>query len=87
MYIYSQNASMCDQTLLPLPMNETFKEGAEMYLSQPQNKVNEKGQNFIDSIKQNKLRIHWQPLSEWLKEHGEFTDDWGTDLDKLAIKK
>jgi len=78
MYIYSQNLKMCDQTLLPLPMNQTFKQGSEMYLSQPQNKVNEKGQTFIESIKQNKLRLIWQPLSEWLKEHTEFIDDWGS---------
>jgi len=58
-----------------------------MYLSQPQNKVNEKGQTFIESIKQNKLRLVWQPLSEWLKDHNEFIDEWGSDLDKLSIKK
>jgi len=87
MYIYSQNEKMCDQKLLPLPMNSTFKQGAEMYLSQPQTKVNEKGQTYIESIKQNKLKISYVSLSEWLKDHNEFIDDWGSDIDKLNIKK
>jgi ubiquitin-activating enzyme E1 C len=87
MYIYSKNVKMCDQTLFPKPMSEIFKEGAEVYLSQPQKKVNDKGQSFIESIKQNKLKLKWQPLSDWLKDHNEFTDEWGSDLDKLAIKK
>jgi hypothetical protein len=59
-----------------------------MYLSQPQNKKNEKtGQTFMESVKQNKLRMMYQPLSEWLKDHSEFIDEWGSDLDKLSVKK
>jgi len=87
MYIYSQNASLCDQALLPKPMSEVFKQGSEMILSQPQKKKNDKGQIFIESIKQNKLRMRFQPLSEWLKDHAEFINEWGTDIDKLSVKK
>jgi len=77
-FIYSQNVSMCDQTLLSKPMNEVFKEGYEMSLTQ----VSKQGET-----KQNKLRPIWQPLSDWLRDHNEFIDDWGSDLDKLSVKK
>jgi len=88
MYIYSPNLKLCDESLFNTPMKDIFKHGAEMYLSQPQNKKNEKtGQTFMESVKQNKLRIIYQPLSAWLKDHDEFIDEWGSDLDKLAVKK
>jgi ubiquitin-activating enzyme E1 C len=77
-YIYSQNVKMCDQTLLTESMNKTFKSGAELYLTQ----VNSKGET-----KQNKLRMVWQPLSDWLKDHNELIDEWGSDIDKLSVKK
>jgi len=88
-YIYSKRTDLCDQTLLPKPMSEVFKQGSEMYLTQPQEKRDEKtGQIFTESVKQNKLRILFQPLSDWLKDHNEFIDDWGSEIDKIGqIKK
>jgi len=42
---------------------------------------------FFDSIKENKLRLRFIELSEWLRGHQEFVDEWGSEVDKIAFKK
>jgi len=64
-----------------------FKHGESLYLNQSQKRINEKGMEVIDAIKENKLRLSFVSLSEWLHGHQEFVDEWGTDIDKLAFKK
>jgi len=86
-FIFTSNTKMMDTTLLKKPMSEIFKNGDSIILTQKQNKKNEKGEVVIDCIKENKIRITFQPLSEWLHGHQEFVDEWGTDIDKLAFKK
>jgi len=41
----------------------------------------------IESIKQSRLQIKYIPLTDWLKDHQEWVDEWGSELDKIAIKK
>jgi len=87
-YIYTPNGLGCDQSLFTKPMNEVFKEGVEQIkLSQLEKKLTSGGQAGFGETKQNKLRLVFQPLTEWLKDHKEYIDEWGTDLDKLAVKK
>jgi len=86
-YIYTKNTKQMDVSLLKKPMNEIFQHGESMYLNQSQKRINEKGQEVIDAIKENKLKLCFVPLSEWLHGHQEFVDEWGTDIDKLAFKK
>jgi ubiquitin-activating enzyme E1 C len=86
-FIYTVNTKMYDTSMLKKRMDEIFKAGECMYLSQSQKKNNESGQSVIDCIKENKLRITFTDLSEWLKGHQEFVDEWGSEVDKIAFKK
>jgi len=86
-FIYTANKNLMDMTLLKKPFAEFFKSGDSMILTQKQNKKNEKGGIVIDTIRENKLRITYQVLSEWLNAHQEFVDEWGSDIDKIAHKK
>jgi len=86
-YIYTVNRNLYDTSLLKKRMDEIFKEGDTFYLSQPQKKKDSSGQNVIDCIKENKLRITFTELSDWLRGHQEFVDEWGSEVDKIAFKK
>jgi len=41
----------------------------------------------IEAIKYSRLQMKYINLTEWLKDHQEWVDDWGSELDKIAIKK
>jgi len=87
-YIFTSNTAMMDLTLLEKKMNEIFPEGSTMLLSQPQKKKNTTtGMVEIESIKQNRLQLKYLPLSDWLRDHAEWVDDWGSNIDKIAQKK
>jgi len=86
-YLYSPSAK-CDRELLAAPLNQHFKDGWKVDLVHQEQKKNSKTGNMeLGEIKTYKLQLRDQPLSNWLKEHSEFIDAWGSDIDKLAAKK